>query len=146
MKRCLTTEDLMSEQQNIELVQRMISAVGQGDMRTVMETLDDNIVFQSPVTRTEHKGITWSRPRHGPRELMEFFNELHVNAAVEQFEDLTFTAQGDRVIIEGRNRGTARATGKTYEHTWVMVFVVRNGKISEHRHYYDTADIEPAFY
>jgi uncharacterized protein len=136
----------MNEQENIVVVKNLLNAVGRGDMKGMMDVLADDVEWQSPMTRTEHEGITWSRPRHGPRELIEFFNELHVNAVVEQFEDLTFTAQGDRVIIEGRNRGTARATGKTYEHNWVMVFVVRNGKISEHRHYYDTADIEPAFF
>ncbi len=135
----------MSEQENIEVVQRLLFAGGQGDVRTVVEALDDNVVWESPVTRTEHKGITWSRPRHGPKEVMEFFKELHDNAAVEPFYDLKITAQDDRVVIEGKNRGTAKTTGKNYEHNWVMIFVVRNGKIAENRHYYDTADIESAF-
>lgn len=135
----------MSEQENIRVVQRLLFAGSQGDMGTVVEALDNNVKWESPVTRTEHKGITWNRPRHGPRETMEFFQELHEKAAVEPFYDLKITAQGDRVVIEGKNRGIARSTGKDYEHDWVMVFVVRNGKIAEHRHYYDTADIETAF-
>jgi hypothetical protein len=60
-------------------------------------------------------------------------------------ETLEFTAQGDRVVVEGRNRGSVRSTGCTYEHDWVMVFTVRGGKIVRHRHYYDTADILVAF-
>ena len=64
---------------------------------------------------------------------------------IELMETLEFTAQGDRVVAEGRNRGCVRSTGRTYEHDWVMVFTVRGGKIVTHRHYYDTADILVAF-
>lgn len=53
-------------------------------------------------------------------------------------------AAGDRVVTEGRNRNTARATGRAYEHEWVMVFTIRDGKIARFRHYYDPADITHA--
>jgi len=49
------------------------------------------------------------------------------------------------VVIEGRNRGIARITGRTYEHDWVMIFTLCNGKIVRFRHYYDTADVLVAF-
>ncbi len=101
--------------------------------------------MQSPVTKAEHFGLTWCRPRRGPGETLSFFKELSDKAIVEPFENLEFTAQGDKVVVEGSNRGTARSTGKCYEHQWVMVFTFRSGKIAGMNHYYDTADIEPAF-
>jgi ketosteroid isomerase-like protein len=33
-------------------------------------------------------------------------------------EDVVITAAGDRVVVEGRNRNTARATGRPYEHSF----------------------------
>ncbi len=60
-------------------------------------------------------------------------------------EALEVIAQGDRVIVEGRNRGTVRSTGRDYEHDWVMVFAVLGGKIVRNWHYYDTADVLVAF-
>jgi uncharacterized protein len=136
---------IMDEQENIEIVQRFYAAIGQGDMVTAKELLADFVEWQSPVTRTDHVGITWYRPRIGRDEVLGFFKELSQNAIIEPFEDLKFIVQNDRVVVEGRNRGSALATGRFYEHRWVMIFVVRNGKILEQRHYYDTADIEPAF-
>ncbi len=58
---------------------------------------------------------------------------------------LKFTAQGNRVVVEGRNRGTARTTGRTYEHDWVMIFTMHDSKVIRFRHYYDTADVLEAF-
>ncbi len=48
---------------------------------------------------------------------------------------LEITAVGDRVIVEGRNRGTVRAAGRDYEHERVMAFAVRGGKIVRNWHY-----------
>lgn len=58
---------------------------------------------------------------------------------------MEFTAQGNRVVVEGRNRGTARTTGRTYEHDWVLIFTLDDGKVVRFRHYYDTADVSAAF-
>ena len=37
-----------------------------------------------------------------------------------------------------------KSPGRSYEHDWVMVFTLRDGKIIKHRHYYDTADVAVA--
>jgi len=141
----MVLRDTMGERENIEIVRRLFAAVGREEIQAVRDALADDVMWQSPVTRVEHRGIIWSRPRHGPEEVMSFFRELSQKSRIEPFRDLTFTAQHDRVVVEGRNRGTALSTGSTYDHDWVMVFVLRDGRIREQRHYYDTADIEPAF-
>ena len=74
-----------------------------------------------------------------------FFKELGQDVKPEGFELLKITAQDDRVVVEGKNRGTVRRTGRTYEHEWVMVFSIRGDKIVRFRHYYDTADLVGAF-
>lgn len=76
---------------------------------------------------------------------MDFFKELNQKSKLEPFEDMKFIAQNNRVVLEGMNRGSVKSTGKSYEHNWIMVFDIKDGKIVKHRHYYDTADIEPAF-
>ncbi len=60
-------------------------------------------------------------------------------------EALEITAVGGRVVVEERNRGAVRATGRKYGREWVMVFAVRGGKIVRNWHSYDTADILVAF-
>jgi ketosteroid isomerase-like protein len=64
---------------------------------------------------------------------------------VEEMVVSVITAQNDRVVVEGRNRGKVTSTGKAYEHDWVMVFEVIGGKITKNMNYYDTADLEGAF-
>ena len=135
----------MTEQENVQTVQSIFAAFGQGDLPAVLNALAGDVDWQSPVRRTEPGEISWAKPRHSREEVALYFKELVEQMQPERMEALEFTAQGDRVVVEGRNRGTVRSTGRTYEHDWVMVFTLRGGKIVRHRHYYDTADILVAF-
>jgi len=137
---------MMSEQENVQVVQQMFAAFGQGDISAVLDMLAEDVDYQSPVTRTEPVEISWAKPRHSREEVALHFKELAEKVQPEPLEPLEFTAQGDRVIVEGRNRGTVRSTGRTYEHDWVMVFTVRESEIVRFRHYYDTADVVMAFH
>ena len=59
-------------------------------------------------------------------------------------EDAIFTAADHGVVVEGRNRNEARSTGRPYEHQWVMVFTITDGRIARFRPYYDPAGITRA--
>lgn len=133
------------EQENLHVVQQMFDAFDQGNIQAGLDIYAENVDFQSPVTRTSPREITWAKPRHSRDEVAEYFKELFDKVQPERLETLWFTAQDDRVIIEGKNRGIVKSTGRSYEHDWVMVFTVRDGEIVRFRHYYDTADIVTAF-
>jgi hypothetical protein len=135
----------MSEQENVQVVQQMFEAFDRRDLSGALNTLSDDVYWQSPVTRGGSKEISWSKPRHNREEVALFFKELFEKVQPERLEPLEFTAQGDRVTVEGKNRGTVRSTGLAYEHDWVMVFTLRQSKIKRLLHYYDTADIVAAF-
>ena len=134
----------MSEE-NVDVIKRMFKAFGQGDIPAVLDIFSEDIEFQSPVTRVEHAEISWARPRRGREQVAQFFKELAEKVQPEPFEVLEIIAQEDKVVVEGRNRGNVKSTGRTYEHDWVMIFTLRKGKITRFRHYYDTADILAAF-
>jgi ketosteroid isomerase-like protein len=136
----------MTVQENMKVVQKMFTAFGQRSLPAVMDTLAEDVDWQSPVRRSEAGEISWAKPRHSREEVAIYFKELFEKVQPERMETLEFTAQDDRVVVEGRNRGTVRSTGRTYEHDWVMVFTLRRGKIARLRHYYDTADIVVAFH
>ena len=136
----------MNEQENVQVVQKLFAAFGQANIPSALDILAEDVDWQSPVRRSPPSEISWAKPRHGRAEVAKFFTELSEKMQIELMETLEFTAQGDRVVVEGRNRGSVRSTGRTYEHDWVMVFTVRGGKIVTHRHYYDTADILVAFH
>jgi ketosteroid isomerase-like protein len=50
-----------------------------------------------------------------------------------------FIAQGDRVVVPGQSNYTIKATGRTNELDWVMVFKLRDGKIADYQYLDDPA-------
>jgi len=135
----------MKEQGNVSTVKKLFEHFGKGNIPAAMDLFDEKVEFQSPVTRTSHKHISWSAIRRNKNQIGSFFQELNQKVQLEEMVVSVITAQNDRVVVEGRNRGKVMSTGKAYEHDWVMIFEVIEGKITKNLHYYDTADLEVAF-
>jgi len=135
----------MNEHENVQLIKEHFAAFGRGDVGGALALVAEDVDWQSPVTRSYPVEITWAIPRHTREQVAQFFQELAEKVQPEQMDIVTIVAQGESVVVEGRNRGRVRATGRSYEHDWVMLFTIRDGKIVRHRHYYDTSDIVEAF-
>jgi len=129
------------EQENVKLIEQMFAAFDRGDIPAVLGMVAEDADWQSPVTGAVSSEIPWARLRRGRAEVADFFRELNELMQIEKMETGAYTAQGDRVVVEGTNRGTVRATGRPYQHDWVMVLTMSHGQIARMRHYYDTADI-----
>lgn len=134
----------MPADENVLLVQRQFEAFGRGDVEVALAAVNGDVDWQAPVS-AHADALPWAGPRRGRQQVANYFRQLAGAVRPEPFEDLTFTAAGDRVVVEGRNRGIVVATGKPYEHQWVMVFTIRGGQVVRFRHYYDPADIAHAF-
>ncbi len=130
---------------NVAVVRQFFASLEQGDLPGAIQSVGEEVDWQSPVTRTHLPEIPWSRIRSTKQEVTEFFKELSQKVKPEGFKLLQITAQGDRVVVEGQNRGIVRKTGQTYEHDWVMIFSIRENKIVRFRHYYDTGDLVGSF-
>ena len=130
---------------NVAVVREFYATLERGDLPGVIEFVAEEIDWQSPVTRSHPLEIPWSSIRRTKQEVAAFFKELGQNVKPEGFELFKISAQDDRVVVEGKNKGTVRKTGRTYEHEWVMIFSIRDNKIFRFRHYYDTADLVGAF-
>ncbi len=135
----------MSKNENIQVIKEHFAAFGRGDVQLALEMVAEKVDWQSPVTKNQSEEISWAKPCHNKKEVMQFFQELVNKVQPEKFEIVGFTAQGDNVVVEGSNQGQVRSTGKRYEHDWLMIFTILDGKIVRHRHYYDTADVIDAF-
>jgi ketosteroid isomerase-like protein len=132
----------MTAETNVEFIQDLFAAFGRGDIDYVIDAHANDVVTESPVSHTST--LPWAGTRTGRRELVEYFQAMAAHVRPEAFNDVVFTASGDRVVVEGSNAGTVVATGERYEHDWVMVFTIRDGKVVRFRHFYDPADIEVA--
>lgn len=127
---------------NIDFVKGLFAAFGRGDIGYVIDAHSDDVVSESPVSRTST--LPWAGTRAGRRELAEYFETMAAHLRPEAFQDVVFTASGDRVVVEGTNAGSVVENGERYEHDWVMVFTIHDGKVARFRHYYDPGDIETA--
>jgi ketosteroid isomerase-like protein len=128
----------------LAVVEDFFAALRRGELAAVIELVADDVDWQSPVTRTHPPEIPWSSIRRSKDEVAAFLKQLGQTVKPEGFEVLHTTGQEDRVVVEGKNRGTVHATGRTYDHDWVMLFTVRDKRIVRFRHYYDTADLVDA--
>jgi uncharacterized protein len=94
------------------------------DRRAVDELLAEvahDMEWRAPGT------LPWGGRRHGPegmRTLVESLDE-HVDGGWGDPDD--YLDAGDRVIVLGRLRGTARATGATFEATFAHVWTFADG-------------------
>jgi ketosteroid isomerase-like protein len=119
-----------------------IWSFSRGDIGHVIDAHAEDVVSESPVSRTST--LPWAGTRTGRRELVEYSETMAAHVQPEAFQDVTFTPSGDRVVVEGSNARAVVATGERYEHDWVTVFTIRDGKVAGFRHFYDTGDIEAA--
>lgn len=135
----------MKEQMNAQIVGKAFELIGKGDLPSALELFSDEVTWKSPMTQSKHEHITWSKPRHGREEVAAFFKELTDKIQLGKVQVKDIISQDDKVVVDGRNGGTVKATSKTYDHEWVMIFTLKNGKITSCRHFYDTADVIQAF-
>jgi len=96
---------------NLTVVKELLASLEQGDLPGAIKLVGEEIDWQSPVTRTHPPEIPWSRIRHTKQEVGEFFKELGQKVRPEGFRLFQITAQDDRVVVEGQNRGTVHSTG-----------------------------------
>jgi ketosteroid isomerase-like protein len=64
---------------------------------------------------------------------------------IEQFEIDELVADGERVVVLGRETSLVRSTEKRYVMSWVHVLTVRDERIQHLREYNDTAAMAAAF-
>ncbi len=133
----------MSEAQNTAVVQAAYAAFGRGDIAALLNTFADDISWRPVIGTAAH--VPFSGDRHGKDAAAEFFRIVAETETFEQFEPREFVAQGDAVVAIGHYRATVKATGRSFDADFVMVFTVRNGKIAAFREYTDTAAVNDAF-
>ena len=67
---------MINEQENVQAVQQLFVAFGQGNFGAVLQMLAEDVDYQSPVTRTETAEISWAKPCHSREEVSLHFIEL----------------------------------------------------------------------
>jgi uncharacterized protein len=131
----------MSEQSNVELVQKALVAFGQGDLETAVSYFADNVAIQHPMPK---EIWPWCGRSSGRRALANFLSEMSRVLSFELFEAREFIAQGDKVVVNVFERPRVKATGKMYDNDYVHIYTVRGGLIAEVKIFEDTAMVQAA--
>jgi len=101
----------MTAGDNVRLVQQQFEAFGRGDTAVALGPVADDVDWQAPVSAHVNP-LPWAGRRRGRQEVAGCFGQPVPAVRPQPFQDLTFTAAGNRVVVEGRNRGTVLATGQ----------------------------------
>src|SRR2546430_1542282 len=76
--------------------------------------------------------------RRGKAGAAEFFRILATELQFERFQLDDIIAEADKVVVLGTERQRVKATGKSVDNDWAMVFTLRDGKIVKFRAYEDS--------
>ncbi|QWF83617.1 nuclear transport factor 2 family protein [Amycolatopsis sp. CA-230715] len=129
---------MTSTEENRELLRRVFDEMAKGNVRALSEAMADDFRWVFP------GDWSWSRTWE-PKEAV--LTKL-LRPLMAQFDDDGYRleadyvlADGDRVAVQARGRGTTRR-GRAYHQTYCFVFRVRNGRLTEVIEHCDTALVE----
>ena len=120
---------------NGDLIKNLYAAFGVGDVPAVLGGFDPQIRWM------EAEGFLYAagNPYVGPQAVtegvfMRIVSDVDGFAVVPQ----NFVDGGDTVVVEGRYRGTMKATGTPVDAQFAHVWQFRGGKIVRFQQYTDT--------
>ena len=122
-------------------VQEFFLAVANGDMAKVLETVNDDVVFEA-------QGPT-SVPIYGRFEgkegVKKFVNTLSDLFDTEAFEIRKWAFSENFVFAYGYMQHRVRKTDKLFKSEWSLVCQIENERISSYKMFEDTAALESAY-
>lgn len=132
----------MSEARNVETVQGIYEAYGRGDIDAILERLDEDVRWEHHPTgnAAQDEDVPYMRPRNGREQVAGFFADIDEDFEMHEFNPHSFLASDDLVAAVIEYDLTVKATGKRVrdEEIHLMRFGP-DGKMTEYRHFLDTA-------
>ena len=132
----------MQETQNTQVVQAAYAAFLNRDVEALLARFDEHIVWK-PVTGAAAY-VPTAGERRGRSAVAEFFTIVARTIQFSRFEPQQFIAQGDKVVALGHYTGTV-STGSSFDSDFVMVFTLRDGKVTQFQEFLDSAALNAAF-
>jgi ketosteroid isomerase-like protein len=114
------------EQRHLRSVHAQVDAISRGDIASLLKDAHDDVqldVFAPPE-------FNWIRHAKGLDELRRAV-ELNLGSVEDQRPEISnVIAQGDSVVLIGRERGTIRASAEAYDVQFVEKFTFREGRLA----------------
>ncbi len=119
---------------SVEIVSGLYAAFAVGDVPAVLGALDPAMQWNEAENSTHADG----NPYVGPEGAGGLFMRLVTDIEPFAVHPENFIDAGDTVVVEGRYRGTWKATGKPVDAQFAHVWQVANGKVVRFQQYTDT--------
>ena len=132
----------MDDAQNTKIVQDAYAAFGRGDIQTLLTYVSDDVVWKGVYGAAPH--VPTSGERRGKAAVAEFFSQVAANVMFSTFEPKEFVAAGDKVVALG-HYAASTPINRSFESDFVMVFTVKNGKITGFQEFCNSAAINDAY-
>lgn len=123
-----------------DLVRETYAAFGRGDLPAVLAACAEDVDWRS----CGPSAAPYTGNYVGRDGVRRFFETLLAAIRLTSFEPQRFLADGDTIVVLGKEGGTVVATGRAMQYEWAHVFVVRDGRIAAFREFADAAPIEAA--
>ncbi len=130
----------MKETRNIETIRSIYSAFGRGDISSILNQMDEGMVFIVPGS----SAVPLAGTRTGLHEVRRFFEDLERRMEFFTFEPREFIAQGNRVVVLAHYEGRNRVTGRSFSAESAMLWTIGNGKAIRYQEYTDTEALAKA--
>ncbi len=131
----------MSTPSNVQRVQQMYAAFGQGNIQAILDGLAPDVTWVADGPAS----LPFFGSRKGREQVAQFFHAVATHLEMQEFTPREFIAQGEQVVVLGYERARAVPTGRAFEGHWAHVFTFRNGQVVSFREYDNTAAIVEAF-
>jgi ketosteroid isomerase-like protein len=120
---------------NAQLVRGVYDAFARGDVAAVLGAFDAQIQW----LEADNFLYADRNPYIGPQAVAEgVFQRIITDIDAFSVTPQRFTDGGDTVVVEGRYRGTIKATGVAVDAQFAHVWQLRDGKIVRFQQYTDT--------
>jgi ketosteroid isomerase-like protein len=127
--------------ENLDIVQKLISAHHENNPQEISAYLTDDSEWQSNIP----EGIPTGGVYRGPQEVRNFLDSHKKLFDVQWEKHEQVVAQGDLLIIIGRERVRITTHGKIWESDFVLLFTFSDGKIAKFYAFSDSIGLLKAY-
>jgi ketosteroid isomerase-like protein len=132
--------DKTAEAANVRLVEALYRMIATSDFDALAAAFAEDVELEI----LGPGGAPMVGTRRGPADVID---AIRSNFALlqDQYPEVdTVVAQGDTVVVTGRETGRYRATGQPYELQWMHAFTLQDGRLRRIRELFDSTSLTAA--
>ncbi|MEQ9483544.1 nuclear transport factor 2 family protein [Coleofasciculus sp. F4-SAH-05] len=121
----------ISEQENVQVVQQMYTAFGEGNLSSLLHLVADDVEWS--IAKSEYSSQTGTYIGH--EQVVQVLTSVG-DLELQQLQPQEIISQGEQVVVIGHALGRLRSTNHAVEYDWVHVFNLRDSKIMRFRAFF----------